>query len=102
MKHTTTKQDIQTYCAVILTNKSQQYQSLQMHPGVSYHIKLCVQLLVDGVPLTVAAGEVVSTPGSGGRLQDQGQRLSSAGTIQTKLSSQRQDFKRQSCRNLYL
>lgn len=44
----------QHYSTVILTNSDQKYQSLQMNSGLSYHIKLFLELQVDSGPQTAA------------------------------------------------
>lgn len=48
------RRDINTYWLAQVNYKKQKYQSLQMNSGLSYHIKLFLELLVDSVPLTVA------------------------------------------------
>lgn len=48
------RRDIDTYWVAQVNGKKQKYQSLQMNSGLSYHIKLLLELLLDSVPLTVA------------------------------------------------
>ncbi len=62
--HWSQQNNISEHIWVILTDKQKKYQSLQMNSGLSYHIRLFVELPVDSSPLTVA--KVVFTRGQQG------------------------------------